>query len=767
VNINNNEQSSKRNGDRSLLPLDILLPCLLVSLCLVALMEVTGLLYRSELQNINRLFEARQWLSWSRESLSRLNPQLLWQYHQSHEIPRNLFSWDYTLSWLLEKNHPPAKHKFVIFNHSLEDEPPKEAAQIHPWMQPLLSYPTPRSTMAQVVDFLARGGARVIILDNDFPQYSRDDVMLAMAIHRANQGLTSGRPVPVLMASMVNQNGFSNGIQLDATTLPVGILTELEKLEPGIDVADKYTGISCVALDEDQVLRRLVTRLDDGSGKTRVSVVLKAIERLKEPVPADLPQLMDINFIAPPNSEQFPVRPFWYLLDPERQKLMLEPKSEDITIDGSIVIVGDGVMDLHPTPGTNEGVSLMSGSEVLAQSIDTVSQQSWPRRLSGTWQWLYLVCCCIVGSMGIACARRFRPKTTAVKLGAIAEFLCYIAINVFLILTGLAAFAYASVIVPVVIPCVALTAGVTVALIGEREQTRVSAVQSRLAAADANLRAEKQRHEAQMKMKEAESRVQQAIVDHRRRQEFVRRINHDLKAPVTVLNWTLSKMRKEGLTSPRAGERLEHLEQTSDRLVALIAQLGYIYTSLRFDNAADKPSPVCDLRGIILRCTQMEDTLAEVRRSQIRLYLPDYPLPVSASPLDMERVLDNLLRNALLHNPQATWVDVSARVCAHCVEIIISDDGQGIAADNLPRIFEEGFSTAKDPSESQGLGLAIVKAMMEKYGGTVTVESVEDVGTKVTLKLPRVADTVYGARPVDTVYKPVENKGEVVCRELP
>ncbi|HEY9790972.1 MAG TPA: ATP-binding protein [Candidatus Obscuribacterales bacterium] len=766
MNIHNNEQSSKRNGERAQLLLDMLVPCLVVSLCVAALLQTTGLLYRSELQNINRLFEARQWLSWSEESLSRLNPRLLWQYHQTHEIPRNIFAWDYTLSWLLEKNQAPAKHKFVIFNHSLEDEPPKEGVQLHPWMQPLLSYPTPRSTIAEAVDFLAGGGARLIILDNDFPQYSKDDAMLALAIHRAEQGLTSGHPVPVLMASTVNRNGFSNGIQLDATTLPVGILTELAKLEPGIDVADKYTGISSVALDEDQVLRRLVTRVTDESDQTRLSVVLKAIDRLHEPIPADLPELMDINFIGPPNSDQFPVRPFWYLLDPDRRKLMLQSQSKDVTINGAIVIIGDGVTDVHPTPGTSLGVSLMSGSEVLAQSIDSVSRHNWPRRLSGLGQWLYLAICCVIGSAGTACARRFRPKTTAFKLGAIAELLFYIGINILIILSGLVAFAYAGLIVPVVVPCIALTAGVTVALIAEREQTRVKAIRSRLAAADANLRAEKQRHEAQLKTKEAEARVQQSVADHRRREEFVRRINHDLKAPVTVLNWTLAKLRKEGLTSARAGERLEHLEQTSDRLVALIAQIGHIYTSLRFD-PHDRPNPVCDLRGIILRCTQMEDTLAEVRRSQIRLHLPDYALPVAAAPLDMERILDNLLRNALLHNPQATWVDVSARVCAHCVEIIVADDGQGISANDLPRIFDEGFSTVKDAGEREGLGLAIVKAMVEKHGGTVTVESIEDVGTSVTLKLPRAADTVYGARPVDQIYKSTENKGETICRELP
>ena len=105
---------------------------MLIGLCL----EVTGTLQRAELQSINHRYEVRPWFLWDRESLNRLNPTALWDYHEAHEIPRHWWAWDYTLSWLIENNHPPVKQNIVIFNHLLEDEPPLEAVKDNPWMAP-------------------------------------------------------------------------------------------------------------------------------------------------------------------------------------------------------------------------------------------------------------------------------------------------------------------------------------------------------------------------------------------------------------------------------------------------------------------------------------------------------------------------------------------------------------------------------------------------------------------------------------------------------
>ena len=92
-----------------------------------SLLELTRLTWRQELQSINRHFEQRPFLKWSKESFSRLNWDSLWDYHEKHEIPRKWWAWDYTLSWLIEPNHPPVKHKIVLFNHLVEDEPPLDA----------------------------------------------------------------------------------------------------------------------------------------------------------------------------------------------------------------------------------------------------------------------------------------------------------------------------------------------------------------------------------------------------------------------------------------------------------------------------------------------------------------------------------------------------------------------------------------------------------------------------------------------------------------
>src|SRR5438552_13930859 len=98
---------------------------------------------------------------------------------------------------------------------------------------------------------------------------------------------------------------------------------------------------------------------------------------------------MDVDF-SPPNTDAYPVRPFWYLLDPQTRDQLKSANSHDVTIRGAIVILGDNIIDVYSTPSTSVGTDLMSGTEILAHSIDTISRHSWPQRLTNTQQYLYI-----------------------------------------------------------------------------------------------------------------------------------------------------------------------------------------------------------------------------------------------------------------------------------------------------------------------------------------------------------------------------------------
>jgi signal transduction histidine kinase len=706
-------------------------------------LSLSRLLFRQELQTINWRYEIRPWLVWSPQSLERLNPPLLWRYHEEHEIPRRWWAWDYTLSWLLENNHPPVKHKIIIFNKLLEDEPPKEAVSEHPWIEPLLHHPLPRSAVAEMVEFLARSGVRIIILDNDFPQYSPEDAKLATAIHNAAAG-KYGAPVPVLMARSVSRRTSGNVLQLEVPSLPIGILEQLSRLEPGVDLVDKYTGTTAVLPDDDQVVRRIALRMPSFTGEQRDSIVLRALEQLHEKVAPSAPDVLDIDFASPPNSELYPVRPWSYLLDPQHKKALVDPPAEsrDVTLRGAVVMIGDAVTDLYSTPLTNMGVDQMSGTEILAHAMETLSRGRWPVRLTGGQDILYIILASLSSSIlwtaWKACQQLARAPAQHMRFDPLARSLADLAFFIVLILVAYAvaccAFAYGYLIVPIFVPAICLGLGTLAALLWEREREREELARVKISAAQEKLALATEKYEADLKRQAAEARAREVLLDRQRRQEFVRRINHDLNAPVSVLNWTLFELQDEQPDPSHVKEKMSRLAKTSDKLCELIDQLVQSYD---YDFAAErKEFERTDLAKVIADSVDLQGPLAQMNDCEISWAPSNGCLWVNGSPLELARIIDNIVRNAIKHNPSGTSVTVKARSEGSEHVIDISDNGRGISPEHLQHVFEPGYRVDRTRHDSQGLGLDIVKTLVERAGGRITVVSTAGEGTTFTVRLP-------------------------------
>jgi signal transduction histidine kinase len=729
----------------------------LVALCTGILLQISGILCRPELQMINRLYESRKWIDWTPGALKRLSLSKLLDYHDKHEIPRKWWAWDYTLSWLIEPNHPQAKQKIIVFNHMLEDEPPLEAANDHPWMKPLMHVPFSRKELAGIIEYLARSGARLIILDNDFPQYSEEDKDLALAVHRAASGDFGGRKVPVLMANTVNRRGAANLLQIDVPTAPVGVLHELSKLEPGQDVQSKYTGTTSMLVDEDQVIRQAACRIPSDRSKDHESIAVKVISLIGEPLPANLPSEMDIDFTAPPNSEIFPVRPFSYLLDPDLKAQMAgkTAANADVNLSGAIVIIGDGITDIHATPFTNLGVNMMSGPEILAYTIDTVSRASWHKRLTLPFAIAYLMFCSFAAAAMLCLWKYPQHKNgwdmTNANLASgrsvrkylfelCADLVFYMALVGMSFLSACLLFTFAGLIVPVVVPASALTFAAVASALWERENERINRYKRELEHAQENMRLMAEKHEFELRTQTAEARAQIIMKDERRRKEFVQRINHDLKAPVTAMIWILTKLKKDGLQSPSAGEKIERLSNTSNRLVDLLHELASSYE--RGDNSEDEESILapCLLNTSIQDCVAMAKPEADKRASKIELILPDRQLWVLSKELELKRIFDNLIRNAILHNPPETNVLVEVRSRAHVHQVSISDDGNGLPPEILEKIKSEVPIEASGDTfvggMRSGLGLGIVKTFAATSRASLSVSSEPGHGTTIVLSFP-------------------------------
>jgi len=105
----------------------------------------------------------------------------------------------------------------------------------------------------------------------------------------------------------------------------------------------------------------------------------------------------------------------------------------------------------------------------------------------------------------------------------------------------------------------------------------------------------------------------------------------------------------------------------------------------------------------------------------------------------MQRVLENLIRNALKYTPQGGKISISLASRADRIAVAVSDTGQGIPADEADRVFDRYYQCEQDPqddSKSAGLGLAIVRRILDLHGSSITVRAEADKGACFEFDVP-------------------------------
>lgn len=221
------------------------------------------------------------------------------------------------------------------------------------------------------------------------------------------------------------------------------------------------------------------------------------------------------------------------------------------------------------------------------------------------------------------------------------------------------------------------------------------------------------------------------------RREFVANISHELRTPLTSLQILVDTLANELLPNSPAQtwvnklqNQLDALHQLSQELMDLaLIESGQMPIKL-------VPTPLAALVANVLQVFQ-----PQIERKRLTLHqdLPD-ALNVLADATGAQRVLGNLLHNAIKFTPSGGQITLRARQIDEMVEIQVQDTGIGIPADALPRIFERFYKV--DPARtvgktrSTGLGLAIAKHLVEAHGGRIWVESTEGKGSTFHFTLP-------------------------------
>ncbi|MGE8496873.1 MAG: KinB sensor domain-containing domain [Pseudomonas sp.] len=219
------------------------------------------------------------------------------------------------------------------------------------------------------------------------------------------------------------------------------------------------------------------------------------------------------------------------------------------------------------------------------------------------------------------------------------------------------------------------------------------------------------------------------------RSEFVLRASHELRTPVTGMHMAFSLLQERLSFDPQARETdlLQVVDEEMHRLVRLINDL---LNFSRYQNGLQKLELVpCDLDELLQQTRQRFQAQAEEREITLSVEthgdVPRLPL----DRLQIERVLDNLVGNALRHSYPEGSIRLQARMQDERVILSVEDTGEGIPYSQQARVFEPFVQVGRKKGGA-GLGLALCKEIVQLHGGRIGVHSKPGQGTQFYLALP-------------------------------
>ncbi len=234
-------------------------------------------------------------------------------------------------------------------------------------------------------------------------------------------------------------------------------------------------------------------------------------------------------------------------------------------------------------------------------------------------------------------------------------------------------------------------------------------------------------------------RLEQAFSQRKASEERLRRFladaSHELRTPLASIRG-YAELFRMGATEDAADTEMamRRIEEESKRMGVLVEDL---LTLARLDETPERePGPV-DVSA--LAADAVEDARATAPERRINLSV-DGPVVTSGDPHQLRQVLANLLRNALVHTPAGTPVDVTIGERDSTITVQVRDHGTGLPPNSHPNLFER-FWRAQGGRErgraGAGLGLAIVREIVEAHGGRIRAENAPGGGALFVVELPR------------------------------
>jgi two-component system sensor histidine kinase KdpD len=234
------------------------------------------------------------------------------------------------------------------------------------------------------------------------------------------------------------------------------------------------------------------------------------------------------------------------------------------------------------------------------------------------------------------------------------------------------------------------------------------------------------------------AQARSAAETERVRNTLLASISHDFRTPLASILGAASSLIDYGARLPEVTRR-DLLSQVKDEAEHLDGMVRNLLAMTRVEaHALEVNKDWVDVREVLDRAVALAKRRGASQNFQVSFDTETQVIP--ADPILLDQVLANVVGNAVRYTGASAHIVLAARSDANRIVLSVSDDGEGIPAALLPRVFEKfvRVPSSGDAGQGTGLGLAIAKGIVEAHGGEISAHSpvVNGRGTRVEIRLP-------------------------------
>lgn len=232
------------------------------------------------------------------------------------------------------------------------------------------------------------------------------------------------------------------------------------------------------------------------------------------------------------------------------------------------------------------------------------------------------------------------------------------------------------------------------------------------------------------------ARVMEQAAQSQERQRFLRRLDHELKNPLTTIRLGITNLKEDPGPGEEMNASLERISHQAQRLQDLVENLRRL---AEMDETSLDRSGV-DLAGVLEEAREQALSSPDRQNRNVTTSIQQVPWPLPTVWADHDLLVvafRNLIENALKFSIPEGLVEIRASEDGHRVLVEINDNGRGIPPEDLPHIFDELYRGENARGlPGSGLGLALVRRIIELHNGSIEVQSRPQQGTMVRVHLP-------------------------------